>query len=447
MDISPVFAEIVGLQKVRLQDIWAYERAVILELYTRTEGRLYLIVDVSNAHPTCHVQAKKPLGTKIQSPLILAARKHAKGMFLTFSLSASSYQTLLLHNNSLPFLSFVFDFSLIPSVGLFIDKKLIACSTRSTLQQPQICDIKIATSGIAANLIRAEAYAKHNDENRQLQAFNVQKQRLKQELKKLSILKKNLYTDLDNFNLIISHEKEAELLRLNLHKFKKGDTEVALTDYSHHPPKQALIKIDPRLHPAQLLEKIFTKIKKAKRGINYIKPRLDQLEKNIAELRQNLTTLQNDGPEAINIPLTPNASIKIKNIRKERLPYRVFISRNNISLWVSRSARDADNLTLHHTRGKEWWFHIRDGTGAHVIVKNSNDILEDETIIDASLLAAHFSSRNKDHNVEIIYTRIKNIRKPKGFAPGKFLVEQEKSFIVHIDSTKIQQLLEQNKIL
>ena len=432
-DVLAILKEVHALGPVRVQKIWGLRQALVFEIYTAQYRRIYLICDYSHEHPTFHLQLEKPRGSKTTTPILLASRKYLEGKTLKFGILKYPSQGLsaqiTTHEREL---ILIFDLKSRPQIGLLSGEALLAQSGQNFALSYETQNIKTETHDLSANLAQAEIYNKEREKYINKQAFLSQQQVFSSTLKKLTTLKNNLNKDLNKFLHMLEREHEAELLRFNLHTIKKGQRELLLMDYSCDPPQQKKILLDPSLSPKQSLEKIFSKIKKARRGISNIKPRLAAVEAEISEL---LLT----GPEALSEVIITD-SIKPKAKAHKRLPYRIFLSSDKIPIWVGKSARDNDDLTLHHARGKEWWFHVQQGAGSHVVVKCSNDVLLPDTMLEAAMLAAHFSAQKLETNLEIIYTRIKNIKKPKGFAPGRVLVEQEKSLMLRMDTERLKKL-------
>ncbi|MCQ2609911.1 MAG: fibronectin/fibrinogen-binding protein, partial [Lachnospiraceae bacterium] len=64
------------------------------------------------------------------------------------------------------------------------------------------------------------------------------------------------------------------------------------------------------------------------------------------------------------------------------------------------------------------WFHIKNDTGSHVILKADYNTCDIKDIEDAASIAAYFSSKKDEKKVEVDYTLVKELKKVKGKAPG-----------------------------
>lgn len=74
----------------------------------------------------------------------------------------------------------------------------------------------------------------------------------------------------------LQKEQDAELLKGHLHAIKRGATEIEVTDYYDPAMSKRMIALDPMLSPTENLDKLFRKIKRARKGIEATAPRLDE---------------------------------------------------------------------------------------------------------------------------------------------------------------------------
>lgn len=436
--MKEIFLELISLKTLRVQNVWSVPDALIIEVYSPAHKKLYLVNDFSRMTPTMHVQTHKPLGAKIASNLSLILRKYILSGLFKFELTHN--ENILRANFLAPHADLVllFDFTFRPQIALFIAHKLIVQAHKET--QALLCDnnhiIFEPEISLINNIKRAEEYQIQKNNF----IINEEKKERNKELRKLETLKKNLDADLIKFKTMLAQERVAELVRVNIHTIKKNRSKAVLTDYFSDPPGEITVSLDPALSPQKMLENMFSKIKKARRGVAHIIPRLEALNSRIQKLKDQTICDQIE-------PLGARPQDKLPRTKEKnalRVPYRVYMSSDNIPLWVGKSARDNDALVLHHARKKEWWFHVRDTTGSHVIVKSIEDAIKPNTMIEAAMLAGYFSAYKYENNPEIIYTRVKNLRKPKGLSPGKILVDNEKSFFVEIERERLLKLLAQN---
>jgi predicted ribosome quality control (RQC) complex YloA/Tae2 family protein len=98
---------------------------------------------------------------------------------------------------------------------------------------------------------------------------------------------------------------------------------------------------------------------------------------------------------------------------------------------VGNNARQNDLLTLKFAKKEDLFFHAKDVTGSHVILKQvSGRSIPKTTLEKTAALAAYYSKRKTDTLCPVGYTAKKYVRKPKGSPPGLVLVEREKVLLV-----------------
>ncbi len=120
---------------------------------------------------------------------------------------------------------------------------------------------------------------------------------------------------------------------------------------------------------------------------------------------------------------------KIK-IDYKKMPYRVFISPSGFKILVSRSKEFSEELTFKIASFYDYFFHIRDAPGAHVILKRGkNEKIKKEDIIFAAEIAKRFSKLRDEKKVKVIYTLRKYVKPVKG-EKGLVRIKKENVIIV-----------------
>jgi predicted ribosome quality control (RQC) complex YloA/Tae2 family protein len=65
-----------------------------------------------------------------------------------------------------------------------------------------------------------------------------------------------------------------------------------------------------------------------------------------------------------------------------------------------------------------------------------------DLLVEAAHLAAHFSEARGQDVVEVQYTPRRYLRKPKGSAPGRVVVDREKVLVLRLQPELLRKLLE-----
>ena len=88
---------------------------------------------------------------------------------------------------------------------------------------------------------------------------------------------------------------------------------------------------------------------------------------------------------------------------------------------VGKGDVENDELTFAVADPKDWWLHVAGHSGSHVIVRNPDglDVLPRPVLQRAAELAAWHSQGRGSGKLEVHVCRVADVRKPRGFAPGK----------------------------
>lgn len=269
------------------------------------------------------------------------------------------------------------------------------------------------------------------------------------ELKKLRRLVQNLERDVKRCNDSLQREADGELLKHNLHLIQRGSTSIEVTDYYDPELKQRSIPLDPTLSPQLNLEKIFRKIKRARKGLEAIQPRLEATEYRLLELEEELDTIEQLEDEEQLLEWIPDASSSTSQKNKKQpkqLPYREYTSSDGKRIWVGKNSRNNDLLTFRVARGNDHWLHVRGIPGSHVVVPvERGKQPTTEQLIDAATLAAHFSKARGEIHVDVMHTQAKYVKKAKGAPPGQVSVLRDKNIALRIESSRLERLLSANE--
>jgi predicted ribosome quality control (RQC) complex YloA/Tae2 family protein len=105
---------------------------------------------------------------------------------------------------------------------------------------------------------------------------------------------------------------------------------------------------------------------------------------------------------------------------------RRFRSPDGITVLVGRTAGDNDVLTFRLASPGDFWLHVASESGSHVIVRNPEGLerLPRETLRFAASLAARYSKARHAGRTAVHVARRSDVRKPRGFAPGKVLLDR-----------------------
>ena len=268
------------------------------------------------------------------------------------------------------------------------------------------------------------------------------RQALKKEQRRLEAWRE----DLANAQKYRDYARYGELLKANLGVVKKGMDHITLVDYYDEALPEVTIPLD-RAKPAQAnMDEYFRKHRKYVAADRELKPRIEQGERRIMEMRRELASIdEGTWTPPSQSALAARGLIEDRSRRRQeepaRGPFRRFISADGLPIFVGRHARENDALTFGLAKSDDLWLHARGTPGSHVVVRlEKGREAPPETLRDAATLALLYSDLKKSGKGDVIHTRRKWVRKAKGHAPGAVTVTQEKSLYVALDKTRLEAL-------
>ncbi|MFQ3613712.1 MAG: NFACT RNA binding domain-containing protein, partial [Cyanobacteriota bacterium] len=276
------------------------------------------------------------------------------------------------------------------------------------------------------------------------ESFGRERHRL---LQKLSGLLKKLYQRRQQFEAMLFGSTQAEnakqaadLLMAHLHLWQPGMTHIELPDFA--TGQSIGIPLDPEKNAILNAQSYYRKHRKQKRAQEAVWPLLETVNQEILYLEQvesalqhlepyrdaqDLSTLKEIEAELIQQHYLENPErISPKQTQSEPLTPHCFTSPSGFPIWVGRNNLQNDQLTFRLAQEQDWWFHAQEIPGSHVLLRlPPGAVAEPEDLQAAADLAAHFSRGRLSDQVPVVYTRPKQVFKPKGSPPGIVIYRQE----------------------
>ncbi len=227
-----------------------------------------------------------------------------------------------------------------------------------------------------------------------------------------------------------------DLLNANRQLLVKGESKVELEDW--RTEKSVTVALNPARSPQQNIDDFYRKSRKASDAVVAAKAEQPHLLREQERLRlamRRLETADASGNSVEEVAMSLGWDTEVASSRKQqtapRLPYREFALGKD-KLWVGRSSRDNDELTLRYAKPQDIFFHVHGAPGSHVILKrDSKDAaLDKDTITLAAQVAAYFSKAKHAGLVPVVYAEARFVRKPRKAPAGTVSVEREKTIMV-----------------
>lgn len=232
-----------------------------------------------------------------------------------------------------------------------------------------------------------------------------------------------------------------ELITANIYNFTGNSDRIILTNFYSDNQEKIEIPLDPNLTPIENAQKYFKIYRKSKNAIQQLSKQIIATEKEIYYLEGQIENIKNSTElqeiEEIKEELRLEGYLPIQYKNKEsknkKYPSSIplhFISSEGIDIFIGKNNRQNDMLTLKSSSSEDIWLHTKGIPGSHVIIKNSNLKITDKTLIEAGMLASYYSKARHSQNVPVDYTKVKNIKKPKGAKPGMVIYDDFKTLFV-----------------
>lgn len=268
------------------------------------------------------------------------------------------------------------------------------------------------------------------------------KQVIKRYLKRANQKLANLRDDLLHAHENLAYQKLGELLQSHLYLAKKGDESITVIDY-YNDNKELTISLDPTLSPSENLNDFFKKAKKAKTAIGEINGQISLTKDEIDYLE--LIDFQIDHANSLELKeiedeLITNNYIKPSKKKRQKLikskidSYKV----DNAIIYVGKNNYQNNYLTNKFASPKDFFFHVKDYPGAHVIVRC--DELTETIIRTAAMLAGANSKSRHSSSIPVDYTSIKNVKKIPKTKGYQVTYKNQKTIYIDIDEDYLKKL-------
>lgn len=255
---------------------------------------------------------------------------------------------------------------------------------------------------------------------------------------------------LEKLSVDLNKANEHDLLRItgdtlmaNLRNFYKGDA--SYVGYSYELNKEIDIELDRMLSPVQNANKYYTKYKKQKTAVKYIKQQIeitkDQIiyfDDLISQIQntQSLTDLLEIQNELINNHFMPKRK---KTEHKKKPNYDTYFDKLGVMILVGKNNIQNNYITHKFAKKDYWWFHTKNLTGSHVIVCDIGE-LEEITIRTAANLSAFYSKARSSNSVPVDYTRVKHLKKVPGKLGSYVTLTNQKTIYIDPEEESILKL-------
>ena len=258
---------------------------------------------------------------------------------------------------------------------------------------------------------------------------------LQNEIDKLKLKMKKLAKEQANAEKLETFQLHGELLMANLYLLEKGMTEAEVVNYYDENSTVVKIPLSPRKTPVENAQSFYTKYNKAKTALLKIQQQLDITIDDIDYLEMLQQQVMQASPqdiEEIREELAEQGWMKARVLKKKKKIVKPspenFVSSTGLPISVGKNNKQNDYLTFKLASRSQTWFHTKDIPGSHVVIHDNEP--DEESILEAAMLAAYFSKARDSSSVPVDYTEIRHVKKPNGSKPGFVIYFEQKTVFV-----------------
>lgn len=223
-------------------------------------------------------------------------------------------------------------------------------------------------------------------------------------------------------------QKYGELITAHIYMLSRGMKFAEVTDYYSENMETIRIPMDVRLTPAQNAQRYYKKYTKLKNAqielqkqievstaeLEYVRSVMDLLSRasGQTELDEIRAELSGAGYGARMKKSMGGGQKKKPSKPIEYVTsggYRVLCGKNNLQ---------NDELSMKTASKNDWWFHVKNAPGSHVIMLCDREEPSEQDFTEAAMIAAVNSSLSEAKHIAVDYTQVRNLRKPSGAHPG-----------------------------
>jgi predicted ribosome quality control (RQC) complex YloA/Tae2 family protein len=291
-----------------------------------------------------------------------------------------------------------------------------------------------------ANISEAARFYCDEFENRSLleQAKLPVLRDMRQVSKRFSDREKKLLREQQKYQEAEGLQKTAQMLTSSGKDMEQHYSSIKVTDYFGEQPKTVEVALDSAINLRENIEKLFKQYQKAGRGKGIVARQLGDMRSKRAAVEEQTRRLEaikdwdtwlaisskipaKGGPPA---PAREPETTRSKRFRSLQIEGREVL--------VGKGARENDELTFNVAGPEDFWFHVADYSGSHVVVRNPSKEknLDESVLVKAAQLAAYFSQARNSSKVEVHYTKRKHVTKPRRAKPGLVRLLEFKSIKV-----------------
>ncbi|MFW6368197.1 MAG: NFACT RNA binding domain-containing protein [Spirochaetota bacterium] len=257
-----------------------------------------------------------------------------------------------------------------------------------------------------------------------------------------------------------SDRKCGDLILANLHRIWPGSETLVAEDWEN-AGTSVEVPLKPEYSPQENARLYYERAKKRERERKNIDEHIEQVAREVGRVRdliEELDTIEDIARlQSIVAEYSGNAekggsdagakaggSSRTSSGRASSGPSPgLRLEVGGFTVIVGRNARENDELLRRHVRGNDLWLHTRDYAGGYVFIRSvPGKSIPLEVMLDAAQLAIRFSKAPAESSaVDLYYTWVKHLKRPKDGPRGMVIPTSEKNLTVEPDDARLRKVL------
>ena len=238
----------------------------------------------------------------------------------------------------------------------------------------------------------------------------------------------------------------ADLLTSNLYAMKRGAESVTLINYYDESCTPMEISLDSRLSPSQNAQRYYKKYNKLKKAKVELGKQIEIGRKELEYIDTVFEALtkadgENDLAQIRDELYHSGYASRMKNYSaiKSQAPKPLkFITSGGYTVLCGKNNTQNDFITTKIAEKTDWWFHVKNLPGSHVLMQCKEEPSEVD-FTEAAQIAAYYS-KAEGNNIAVDYTNAKHVKKPAGSKPGYVIYHVNWTAYVTPDEKRIKEM-------
>ncbi len=260
---------------------------------------------------------------------------------------------------------------------------------------------------------------------------------IRRELKKARSKKEKLEIEINKSDDAAQLKEFGDYCYMFAHEIKKGAQQFTATRFEDG--SSILIELDPRYNAIENGQLYYKKYQKRMASIPHLQKQIALSSTKIEHLSQLLEQLEySDINDALEIrdELAAQGYYFQQKQRKQKHKKKISLMKiefdPNATIYIGKNNLQNDYLTFKLAKKTDTWFHTRHYHGAHIVVA-TNQPLSEALIRLAAMLATYYSKARESSSVEVMYTKIANVKKIPQAPKGMVNVKRYQSIFIDVD--------------